>query len=650
MLQLLPAAPGLTPQIASPSPAQDFAGLDDIADSSTGYSWIPPDTDGAVGLTKVMSGLNNDYRIWNKATGAVVSTVGSTAFWGVTGNDYVFDPKTLYDPINHRWIVVMLQASFVDGSSFIDIGVSQTSDPSGSYNLYSVNADESAATWADFPTVGFDKDYVAVNVNMYDNTSGAYVSSQVLVADYPALRAGTLTSSFLTGSDYCSSPAATYSATGSTLYVPTQSSVSPGSYHVDTITKGAGGLPVYTVGATKSRGLTWTPLDGNSLPQAAGTGGGTPARIESQDDMIRSTPVARDGSIYYTQTIGLPAGAPTRTSILWTKLTASTGDVADGGVIDDPTATATNGGKWYAYPHIAVNKYGDAIVGFSQFSSAQWASAGYAVRAASDPAGTMRDPVVYKAGEDVYQKDYSSGRYRWGDFSKAQVDPSNDTDLWVLNEYAKPVTDLTIGRIGVWGTWWAKVTSPTLVPAVITSFTPASGPVGTSVTITGTGFTGASAVRFNGTAAAIYSWVSDVQITATVPAGATTGTIAVTVPGGTGTSAASFTVTTPVFTPALTLRLSGLKSGAVKLGKRVTARGAVTPSSLAGSKVTLVVQKKKGGKWRQVKRTTRTIAADGSYSWKYKPAKTGAYRMRASITKTAAHAAATTKWMAFKVK
>ena len=90
--------------------------------------------------------------------------------------------------------------------------------------------------------------------------------------------------------------------------------------------------------------------------------------------------------------------------------------------------------------------------------------------------------------------------------------------------------------------------------------------------------------------------------------------------------------------------------GAVKLGKRVTAKGAVTPTSLAGSKVTLVLQKKTGGRWRQVKSTTRTIAANGSYSWKYKPAKKGSYRMRASIAKTAVYVAAATKWRAFKVK
>jgi IPT/TIG domain len=88
----------------------------------------------------------------------------------------------------------------------------------------------------------------------------------------------------------------------------------------------------------------------------------------------------------------------------------------------------------------------------------------------------------------------------------------------------------------------------------ITRFTPTSGPVGTAVTLTGSGFAGATRVAFNGTAAATLSVVSGTQIRATVPAAATSGRIAVTTTGGTGTSAASFTVTLPlaVTLPAIT--------------------------------------------------------------------------------------------------
>jgi uncharacterized repeat protein (TIGR03803 family) len=78
-------------------------------------------------------------------------------------------------------------------------------------------------------------------------------------------------------------------------------------------------------------------------------------------------------------------------------------------------------------------------------------------------------------------------------------------------------------------------------PASLT-FAPPNGPVGTVVTITGTGLTGATKVTFGGVAATVFTVDSSTQITATVPTGAVTGKIAVTTPGGTAISTATFTV------------------------------------------------------------------------------------------------------------
>ena len=67
----------------------------------------------------------------------------------------------------------------------------------------------------------------------------------------------------------------------------------------------------------------------------------------------------------------------------------------------------------------------------------------------------------------------------------------------------------------------------------LTSLSPTSGPVGTSVTITGANFgatKGTSTVTFNGTTATPTSW-SATSIVVPVPAGATTGNVVVTVGG-----------------------------------------------------------------------------------------------------------------------
>ena len=76
----------------------------------------------------------------------------------------------------------------------------------------------------------------------------------------------------------------------------------------------------------------------------------------------------------------------------------------------------------------------------------------------------------------------------------------------------------------------------------IFGFSPRKGQVGTVVTITGIRFTGAAKVRFNGTLAA-FTVDSDSQITATVPAGATTGQIKIVTPVGNAGSGPNFRVT-----------------------------------------------------------------------------------------------------------
>lgn len=103
-----------------------------------------------------------------------------------------------------------------------------------------------------------------------------------------------------------------------------------------------------------------------------------------------------------------------------------------------------------------------------------------------------------------------------------------------------------------------RLTAPT-APAfpAISAFSPGSGSVGSTVVLTGSAFTGVTAVSFNGTPATSFTVDSDGQITATVPVGATTGLLAVTSPLGTGTSAANFTILAADVVVATAQNLSG---------------------------------------------------------------------------------------------
>jgi YD repeat-containing protein len=81
----------------------------------------------------------------------------------------------------------------------------------------------------------------------------------------------------------------------------------------------------------------------------------------------------------------------------------------------------------------------------------------------------------------------------------------------------------------------------------VISFVPGTGPIGTTVTISGTGFSttpASNTVTFNGTSATVSS-ATTTQLVVTVPSGATTGLISVTAPAGSDASASSFSVAAP---------------------------------------------------------------------------------------------------------
>jgi hypothetical protein len=86
----------------------------------------------------------------------------------------------------------------------------------------------------------------------------------------------------------------------------------------------------------------------------------------------------------------------------------------------------------------------------------------------------------------------------------------------------------------------------------ITNVFPLLGSAGDTLTLTGSGFTGMTAVNFGAAAATSFTVVSDTQATAVVPGGRGTVDITVTTPGGTSpTSSAdqfTFAVSVPVIT------------------------------------------------------------------------------------------------------
>ncbi len=145
--------------------------------------------------------------------------------------------------------------------------------------------------------------------------------------------------------------------------------------------------------------------------------------------------------------------------------------------------------------------------------------------------------------------------------SKTDVKFGSSTDLWSTTWTPDDINNSNFGLvfsalrdINQNTTVYVDYMSISVTYTTITSFSPtnACSGSGQSVTITGTNFTGATAVTFHdNTPAASYTVNSSTQITATLPAAAQTGPIKVTTAGGTVTSTNDFTVyqmVTPSFT------------------------------------------------------------------------------------------------------
>lgn len=175
--------------------------------------------------------------------------------------------------------------------------------------------------------------------------------------------------------------------------------------------------------------------------------------------------------------------------------------------------------------------------------------------------------VTGSASGSLYALDATTGAQVWSTNVGAPIPAPDEQD-------PKPLSGLGAGQgllivpAGNTLSAYVHVSAP-----IVSSFSPASGPVGTTVTITGSQLTGATAVSVGGTPVSSFTVNSDAQITAVVAAGTTGGPIRVTTPGGTAVSGGNFTVTVPDFSISATPA-----SQTVALGHSATYAVAIAPS------------------------------------------------------------------------
>jgi len=184
----------------SPPPVLSFLGLEDIPREGASARPFPPDTMGAVGPSQVLTTQNNNYRVHDKATGAILSTTNINVFWQsvLTGAVGVFDPRATYDPYNDRFVMAAAWNSRSPSSSIL-VAVSQGNTASGTWYLARFDADDTDTDWADFPTLGFNQNWIAVSVNMFPDAGGNTTGSRLWAFDDPTARTGSFNAQRFTG-------------------------------------------------------------------------------------------------------------------------------------------------------------------------------------------------------------------------------------------------------------------------------------------------------------------------------------------------------------------------------------------------------------------------------------------------------------------
>ncbi|RLD25188.1 MAG: hypothetical protein DRI70_07515, partial [Bacteroidetes bacterium] len=127
---------------------------------------LPPDPTGAVGPNHYVHAVNFPVKIFDKTGTLLAGPTNLGTFLGIGSNGG--DPIVLYDQLADRWIVS--QFGNISGGNSLAIGVSDTNDPTGAYNVYQF----SFPGFPDYPHYSIWPDGYYGTVNLNGQTTRAF--------------------------------------------------------------------------------------------------------------------------------------------------------------------------------------------------------------------------------------------------------------------------------------------------------------------------------------------------------------------------------------------------------------------------------------------------------------------------------------------
>jgi hypothetical protein len=140
---------------------------------------IPSDHGLAVGLTYVVQVVNICISIFDKnGVQQAGFPKGLNSFFGLPAGASTFDPRALYDWVNNRYIVIMLEdrPSGSNPAGILHLAASKTNDPRGGWWFYSFGVG-AKGDGPDYPTLGQDRQ--AIYVGLTDFLAAGNLSDYV---------------------------------------------------------------------------------------------------------------------------------------------------------------------------------------------------------------------------------------------------------------------------------------------------------------------------------------------------------------------------------------------------------------------------------------------------------------------------------------
>lgn len=449
---------------------------------------IPPDPHGAAGTDRVLAVVNKMIEARSK-TGTLIFRDSLKDFFSPLGaatlGTLAFDPKVIYDQFENRFVVVTLELTDTargDASnrSRILLAVSKDSTPDAAtathWNYFSIDSKTSingVDSWADYPGFEVDEEAIYVTNNMFSFGTRLFQGVRLWIVPkgatggfYGGSAASVTVHNPFTDPDSVpttAQPCQVYGAAGIGSgglgnYLVAYGGVSDGTNELVQVVRVDNPLGAVTL--THEFVNVGNIDNGVPLPNAPQSGTST---LISTGDPRALDCVWRGNQIWLTATINPGTGPDAgQATAHWFKLNTS---AVPGGAIVLSDQGNIGGedianGSYTFYPSVAVNANGDAMFGFAASAPITFAGAFAAGRESGDAAGTVQTPLIVKAGEASYVRTFGSSRNRWGDYSGISVDPANDTDFWVFNEFADVQGSTFNEENGRWGTAWARVSFP----------------------------------------------------------------------------------------------------------------------------------------------------------------------------------------------